>query len=1110
MADRTVNVRLTLDNSDARRGVRQSEQDYRQLGRTAGIAAAEQQNAFARAAASTQRSLAETAAAARTSGRATQQSVTATTATLGRLEAAARDIPTTFASAAGLSARSMGQLATATQAAATSVVASEARMTEATAAAAAGTRASLAARLAAGEALMAQQAALAASASASAAAQGGAFARMAAAGDRAEGAFSAVRTAGVLMLGAFAVASVAAAKFEKAMSGVQAVADATAEEMNQLRDAALDAGRDTAYTASQAAEAEAELAKAGISTADILEGALRGALSLAAAGQLDLAEAATISAQAMNTFGLRGRDVGHVADVLAAGANKSATDVHQLGESLRMGGLLAKQTGLSLEDTVGALAAFADRALIGSDAGTSLKVMLQRLVPQSDEALGVMKQLGFSAYDASGQFVGLSQLAGNLKSSFTNLTPEARNAAFATIFGSDAVRSATILYELGAEGIDKYIGAVTDQGAASRMAAIQLDNLAGDLQKLQGSLEVALIQSGSAANKVLREMVQWVTQVVDAYSNLPGWAQTSTVALLGIGGALALLAGGFMLVLPRIAAFQASLTALTTTMPRLAAAATGTMSLLTGPWGAALGVAVAALTVFGLATADAKEETQSLTEAVKADSNAIGANTRAWVAHKLETDGVLKASKELGISTSTLTDAILGNADAAARVRAELEPMRVEAVAAAQAAAEAGGGQDKWAQALTKVDGALGGLNAQINGAVEAAKREAEAAGGAAGSTGKLGSAAATTAEELADTRTEAEKLSEALDNLNGANISAARAAINMQSSLTELRDAVKENGTSLDITTEKGREVKAAMLDAAAAAQAHAEAVMKQTGSTEQATIVLGEDVEALRKVMQQAGFTKLQIDSLTAAYAQVPAAKVTNISDPGALETIRDLQDLKAKVEAVPPGKTITVRAPNESAIRDLQAIGFTVEQIQGGKDVKVTVPVNDAVNGSTRIQQLINSIKGREVSVDVRYNFPAGLHRAERDGGVLTGFADGGIRATAFAGGGEHHVAQIARPGEWRVWAEPETGGEAYIPLAPGKRGRSAAILADVAARFGLQLMPLARDLIPARQISGGPAPAARYDHSRTTNITLNGARQSAHEQLAELERRLAFIG
>ncbi|MEO6467503.1 MAG: phage tail tape measure protein, partial [Acidimicrobiia bacterium] len=255
---------------------------------------------------------------------------------------------------------------------------------------------------------------------------------------------------GGLLVAGFGLAVGAAAQFDKAMSGVGAVSDASAAQMGRLRQAALDAGKATVFSASEAATAEAELAKAGVSTADILGGALRGSLDLAAAGQLELGEAATIAAQAMNVFKLEGSDVGHVADVLAAGANKSAADVSQLGQALQQGGLLARQTGLSLEDTVGALAAFADNALIGSDAGTSLKSMLQRLTPQSKEAKDLMQELGISAYDAAGQFIGLDKFAGNLKSSLKNLTPEQRNSALATIFGSDAVRAANILYDEGA------------------------------------------------------------------------------------------------------------------------------------------------------------------------------------------------------------------------------------------------------------------------------------------------------------------------------------------------------------------------------------------------------------------------------------------------------------------------------------------------------------------------------------------------------------------------------------------------------------------------------------------------------------------------------------
>nr|BFD90717.1 hypothetical protein KitaXyl93_20770 [Kitasatospora sp. Xyl93] len=1114
MADRSVTVRLGVDNSSARRATTQSEADFRRLAQAATVSAAEQQNAFQRASTAEQSSFERTAAVARTAGRATQEAMAATTVSVGRLAAAAEEVPATFASAAAISSRAMGEMAASAQATATTVASAETRMSEATAASAAGIRGSLAMRLAAAEAVVAQEAAMASATTASAAAssqQAGSFSRAAASGDHAEKVFGGVRTAGLLMLGMFAAAVIAAARFEKAMSGVAAVADATEQQMGKLREAALIAGRDTAFSASQAAEAEAELAKAGVSVDDILSGALKGSLGLAAAGQLDLAEAATISAQAMNTFKLKGADVSHIADVLAAGANKSAADVHGLGESLRMGGLLAQQTGLSLEDTVGVLSAFADRALIGSDAGTSLKTMLQRLVPQSDEAKGIMDQLGFSAYDASGQFVGLTKLAGNLRSSFSNLTPEARNAAMATIFGSDSVRAATILYELGADGVDRYRTAVNDQGAASRMAAVQMDNLAGDIEQLGGSLEVALISGGTAATEVLRDLVQWVTQMINAWSQLPSWLQTGTIALFGIGGALALVAGGLMLILPKIAAFRASLLSLAETMPILAGAAGRFTSFMFGPWGAALGIATTALALFGLSTVDAKAEVQGLTEAVKADSNAVGANVRAWLAHRLETDGVLKSAKLLGISTADLTEAILGSADAVARVNSQLEPYLRQVEGVEEASTDAGHGEAKWAESLRNVNSALTGLSPEINGAVEAAKREAEAAGGAAGATKGLGAAAQTTAADIADTRTAVEKLTDSLDTLNGKNVSATKANIAMQSALADLKDKVAENGTELDIHSQKGRENKSAILDAASAAQAHAKAVMEQTNSSEQAVAVFGQDVEALKRVMAQAGFTQQQIESLTSAYAAVPPTVTTKVSDPGALQTIADLQEVKRKVEDVPPGKSITIRAPSAEAIQDLRAIGYTVDVLPGGKDVKVTVPTNDAVNGTARIQQAINGIQGRTVTVGVSYVGAASMHQfgdkpEERANGGITRYAAGGIRAAA-SGLSAREAMMSSRP---ILWAE--AGPEAYIPLDPARRVRSMSLLAEVAGIFGQQLIPAAptaSQLIPARQLAAPVAAARAGGGDRITYITLHGAKQTGYEQLADLQRHQEFV-
>lgn len=326
--------------------------------------------------------------------------------------------------------------------------------------------------------------------------------------------------AAAIGIGAIGIAAVGtAAHFNKAMSGVGAVANATAGELDGLREAALKAGADTSFSASQAADAEAELARAGVSVADITGGALIGSLGLAAAGQLDLADAATISAQAMNTFSLGGKDVGHIADVFAAGANKSAADVHQLGDALRQSGLVASQYGLSLETTVGALSAFHDKALIGSDAGTSFKAMLQRLTPQGAPAAEAMASIGFSAFDASGKFVGLADVAQQLQDGLKNLTDEQRNSALTTIFGSDAVRAATVLYGLGAKGVNDYTAAVDDQGAAAEVAAKQLDNLSGDIEVIKGSVETALIRLGDLGDDAFRGTVQGANDVVNAFND---------------------------------------------------------------------------------------------------------------------------------------------------------------------------------------------------------------------------------------------------------------------------------------------------------------------------------------------------------------------------------------------------------------------------------------------------------------------------------------------------------------------------------------------------------------------------------------------------------------
>ncbi len=331
-----------------------------------------------------------------------------------------------------------------------------------------------------------------------------------------------------LAVGTYAV--VASANFEQAMSGVQAATHESAAEMELLRDAALEAGAETSFSATQAAAGIENLAKAGISTADILDGGLAGALDLAAAGGLDVASAAEAAAGAMAQFKLEGDQATHVADLLAAGAGKAQGDVSDMVLALKQAGTVSAQTGLSLEETVGSLSALAEQSLLGSDAGTSFKTMLSALTPNSKDAAKAMEQYNIHAFDAQGNFVGMTELAGQLRAGLGDLTDEQRAMALETIFGSDAVRAASIIYDNGAEGIAKWTANVDDAGYAAETAAIKLDNLKGDVEALRGSIETAFIEGGSGDQAALRGITQLATDTV----NLTTEAEKADGALGGL------------------------------------------------------------------------------------------------------------------------------------------------------------------------------------------------------------------------------------------------------------------------------------------------------------------------------------------------------------------------------------------------------------------------------------------------------------------------------------------------------------------------------------------------------------------------------------------------
>lgn len=346
---------------------------------------------------------------------------------------------------------------------------------------------------------------------------------------------------GAALGGALAVGIGQAAKFDHAMAQVNAVSGATAEEFDAMRAAALEMGSTTVFSASEAALATEELAKAGLNAAQITGGALAGALDLAAAGGVGLAESATIAANTLNQFQLDASEMTSVADTFAGAANSSATSVTGLGESLKNAGTFAAQSGLSVQETIGILAAFGDQALTGAEAGTALRTTLLRLMAPTGAAKKEMDRLGISIYDANGETLSAVEIVRQLENGLAGLSMEQRTAAINTIFGAEALAGANIILAEGAQGISEYIDKVSEQGAAADTASKRLDSLQGDVTMLTSALEGLAIQSSGGATDGLRIITQTATELLGVINEIPGPVM-STVTVIGL-----LTAGGLLL-----------------------------------------------------------------------------------------------------------------------------------------------------------------------------------------------------------------------------------------------------------------------------------------------------------------------------------------------------------------------------------------------------------------------------------------------------------------------------------------------------------------------------------------------------------------------------------
>lgn len=318
-------------------------------------------------------------------------------------------------------------------------------------------------------------------------------------------------------------------EFEAKMSKVQAIAGATKEELEKLTDTAIELGSKTSFSSSQVAEGMENLASAGFDTNEIIK-SMPGLLDLAASSGTELAAAAEITASAIRGFGLEAKTSAHIADVFAEAAARTNAQTEDMGEAMKYVAPVAKTVGLSVEETAAAIGIMSDAGVKGSQAGTTLRGGLTRIVKPTKMVRDAMQELGVEFYNSNGKMKSLTEIIQTLQEHTKGLTDETKNQALAQIFGTEALSGMLALVNRGSSELESMTKSFKEcDGAAAEMAETMLDNTAGSLESLSGSFESAGIAIQKALSPQIRDLAKWIQGLVDDFTELSEEEQQNIV-----------------------------------------------------------------------------------------------------------------------------------------------------------------------------------------------------------------------------------------------------------------------------------------------------------------------------------------------------------------------------------------------------------------------------------------------------------------------------------------------------------------------------------------------------------------------------------------------------
>ncbi|MFV2198466.1 phage tail tape measure protein [Nocardiopsis sp. LOL_012] len=349
-------------------------------------------------------------------------------------------------------------------------------------------------------------------------------------------------TAPVAALGAVTLST--AGDYEQAMNRVRAVSGATGDEFDNLAGLARELGSTTQYSATEAADALGFLAMAGFDT-DQMMAALPGTLDLAAAGAIELGEAADIASNILTGYGFDASELARVNDVLAETFTNSNVNMTMLGYSFRYIAPIASSAGLQFEEVAAAIGLLGNAGIQGEQAGTALRGAISRLLKPTGAVSETLNDLGVSVHDSSGQMLGLADIFSQLEAA------GATTSDMIKIFGVEAGPGMMALLDQGADTLQGFTAELENAGGtAQTIADIQMEGLNGSLRELKSAFEELLL--AVADSGLLEEVTGRVEALTGAVKDLsdtnPELLRTATtvaglVAALGpivwVGGRVA-------------------------------------------------------------------------------------------------------------------------------------------------------------------------------------------------------------------------------------------------------------------------------------------------------------------------------------------------------------------------------------------------------------------------------------------------------------------------------------------------------------------------------------------------------------------------------------------